>query len=75
MNDYETIEVFEQAATFDKKFSLAIDPYLLMKIINHSRLEFDEEFDDAEDPKRFAVQVVISVKELPMPKKQEKSND
>jgi hypothetical protein len=65
VSDYKIIEVYEQEATFDGKFSMTIDGYLLMKIINHAGAESTEEAEEFDNPKRMAVRVVIETRELP----------
>jgi len=48
---YKTEEVIEQECTFDGKWKLPIDPYLLMKIINHMANE-DDEISEMDNPQR-----------------------
>ncbi len=65
MEEWKTVDVFEQEATHDGKFKLPVDGYLLMKIINHMAAESDEDLEEMENPKRLAVRIIIETRELP----------
>lgn len=62
---WNVVDVVEQEGTYDGKWKLTIDHYLLMKIINHGAAEDAEEVSEMENPKRLAVRVIIETKELP----------
>ncbi len=66
-SEFQVVGVFEQAATFDGKFSLPIDTYLLMNLINGMSAQDQTDLSDMKDPKRLAVQVTIKTRELEMP--------
>lgn len=63
MSDFETVEVVEQEGVFDGRWSLPIDTYLLMRIVNHFAATDDEEMEEMSNPKRIAVRVIIQTKE------------
>jgi len=63
MSDYKIENVIEQLGTFDGKWKLPIDEYLLMKIINHNAAEDEEEIEEMKNPKRLIVRVIIETKE------------
>jgi hypothetical protein len=62
-NKFKIETVLEQEGTFDGKWELSIDEYLLMKIINHNAAEDDEDAKEMEYPKKFIVRVIIETKE------------
>jgi len=64
MSGYKVIEVLEQEGTYDGGYKLTIDPYLLMKIVNHGAAYGDDELADMENPKRLAARVVVATREL-----------
>ncbi len=64
MSEYRVSEVIEQEGTFDGKWNLALDSYLLMKIVNHAAAESEEEIAEMKDPKRLSVRVIIETREM-----------
>ncbi len=64
MNDYKIVEVIEQEGTFDGKYKLSFDPYLLIKIVNHMAAEDEADVEEMENPKRLAVRMTIETREL-----------
>lgn len=60
---YKIETILEQERTFDGKWELSIDPYLLMKIINHNAAEDDEDSKEMENPKKIIVRVIIETRE------------
>ena len=64
MSEFKIVELLEQKVTFDDKFKLPIDSYLLMKIINHMSAETDKDLEEMENPKEYIVRVTIETKKL-----------
>ena len=64
MSDFKVQEVIEQASTFDGKFSLPIDPLLLLNIINHMGSYDQDEINEMDNPRRMVVRVIIEAREI-----------
>lgn len=63
-NEWKIVDVHEQEAIFDGEYKPAVDPYLLMLIVNHMAAKDDDEIKDMKNPKRLDVRVIIEIREL-----------